>query len=318
MTIHRIRPFAVDQDHGRFTFPQTLSVSGAFVREGAVPGADPQIAAYYAGAAGTPYFKASDGTVLDLSDTGPYPPLVGVLVLDDGVFLGTGTVLDFGDNLDLSISGSSIRIDGQAGGDGHATGTMVIYDEDSFVGVFEEMRFYGAGVNVLNSGSFVGVEIEGGGAGASDFLGLDDTPSSYSGQAGLAAVVNSGETALEFADLSPGNIIGEIQNVEISGGKITITPDLTKIIPVVITGEGEASDDLDDIAGGQHGQILILMTANSAWNVTVRDQAGSTGTKFQIAGSFTLDTIADMLVVMHFGDRFGNSPWVELARANNA
>lgn len=40
-----------------------------------------------------------------------------------------------------------------------------------------------------------------GGSGATTFLGLTDTPSSYSGQAGLYAKVNSGETAIEFGNL---------------------------------------------------------------------------------------------------------------------
>lgn len=39
----------------------------------------------------------------------------------------------------------------------------------------------------------------GGGSGSSTFLGLTDTPASYSGQAGKYARVNTGETALEFA-----------------------------------------------------------------------------------------------------------------------
>jgi hypothetical protein len=37
-----------------------------------------------------------------------------------------------------------------------------------------------------------------GGTGVVDFTGLNDTPSSYTGQAGKCARVNSGETALEF------------------------------------------------------------------------------------------------------------------------
>lgn len=44
----------------------------------------------------------------------------------------------------------------------------------------------------------------GGGGGASDFLSLSDTPSSYSGQAGLYPKVNAGETALEFASVAGG------------------------------------------------------------------------------------------------------------------
>ena len=38
----------------------------------------------------------------------------------------------------------------------------------------------------------------GAGGGVSTFLGLTDTPSSYVSQSGKMAVVNTGETALEF------------------------------------------------------------------------------------------------------------------------
>jgi len=44
------------------------------------------------------------------------------------------------------------------------------------------------------------------GGGAGSFLDLSDTPSSYSGQAGKIAKVNSGETALEFEKISGDNL----------------------------------------------------------------------------------------------------------------
>ena len=43
-----------------------------------------------------------------------------------------------------------------------------------------------------------------GGSGSSTFLGLTDTPSAFTGQAGKVAAVNTGETALEFATPSGG------------------------------------------------------------------------------------------------------------------
>jgi hypothetical protein len=46
--------------------------------------------------------------------------------------------------------------------------------------------------------------VTGGGGGSSDFLGLTDTPDSYSGQAGKAVVVNAGATALEFGTPAAG------------------------------------------------------------------------------------------------------------------
>ena len=44
-----------------------------------------------------------------------------------------------------------------------------------------------------------------GGSGSSTFLGLTDTPSTFTGQAGKVATVNVGETALEFAAASGGS-----------------------------------------------------------------------------------------------------------------
>jgi hypothetical protein len=45
-----------------------------------------------------------------------------------------------------------------------------------------------------------------GGTGSSTFLGLTDTPSSYSGQGGKVVAVNSGATALEFTTVTSGGI----------------------------------------------------------------------------------------------------------------
>ena len=47
--------------------------------------------------------------------------------------------------------------------------------------------------------------ITGGGGGSSDFLGLTDTPNSYSGQAGKGVVVNGAATGLEFTTAATGS-----------------------------------------------------------------------------------------------------------------
>jgi len=58
------------------------------------------------------------------------------------------------------------------------------------------LRWNGTGLEFIDdAGAITAV---GGGGGASDFLGLTDTPGSYAGQAGLVPVVNLAETALEF------------------------------------------------------------------------------------------------------------------------
>lgn len=59
------------------------------------------------------------GTVLNLSHTNPtisFPQeLIGVMGWDDGVPKGTGTIVDFGNNLSVSLSGTVLRVDATAG-----------------------------------------------------------------------------------------------------------------------------------------------------------------------------------------------------------
>ncbi len=45
-------------------------------------------------------------------------------------------------------------------------------------------------------------------AGVATFLALTDTPTSYSGQTGKVATVNSGETALELTTPTVGDVVG--------------------------------------------------------------------------------------------------------------
>lgn len=74
------------------------------------------------------------------------------------------------------------------------------------------------GANVRSAG--------GGSGGSSTFLGLTDTPSSFTGQAGNFSRVNSGETALEFASGFSGGAIGPWQFIgshTLSGTALDIT-----------------------------------------------------------------------------------------------
>jgi hypothetical protein len=88
---------------------------------------------------------------------------MGVYVLDEGAPIGTGTWFNFrGENVEATISGTvvDVFITGSSGGGGHETGTVVIYNEDTFLGVFEEMRFKGAGVDAYNSGTYAAISID--------------------------------------------------------------------------------------------------------------------------------------------------------------
>ena len=67
----------------------------------------------------------------------------------------------------------------------------------SAVSALDEFPFWEDTSNALRKITFTDL-VTAIGAGASTFLGLTDTPASYSGQAGKIVAVNSGETALEF------------------------------------------------------------------------------------------------------------------------
>lgn len=75
-----------------------------------------------------------------------------------------------------------------------------IFENGRNLGRFPSINFIGT---VVPSASRVDVTL-GGDSGASTFLGLTDTPSSYTGQALKVARVNAGETALEFITLAGG------------------------------------------------------------------------------------------------------------------
>jgi hypothetical protein len=132
-----------------------------------------------------PNVEASiSGTVIDVYVSGssgggtPFAGVdqIGIFGLDEGVPLGTGTWVNFrGPNVEATISGTviDVYVSGSSGGGGHETGTMVVYDENTFLGVFEEMRFIGGGVNAYNSGAYVVVSIPGGGGGGA-VVGLCD------------------------------------------------------------------------------------------------------------------------------------------------
>jgi hypothetical protein len=66
---------------------------------------------------------------------------------------------DVGSHFQLIGIKETVLVTSVEGGGGHLTGTVVVYEEDTFLGVFEEMRFIGDGVTALNSGSYAAVSI---------------------------------------------------------------------------------------------------------------------------------------------------------------
>ncbi len=112
---------------------------------------------------------------------------------------------------------------------------------------------YNSGVGFLDLRGYFPNNTAGGGTGSSgltEFTQLTDAPSSYSGQAGLVPVVNSGETALEFSALGSGDVVGpssvvddRIVTFDTTTGKLI--QDSGRLIADLFI---KATDDADDIS----------------------------------------------------------------------
>jgi hypothetical protein len=84
----------------------------------------------------------------------PFPQeLIGVYGLDDGVPLGTGTWIDFGDNLTATISGTVLRLDAASSQGGGAQFGVVGWDEGRFVGTGSVLNVTETDLNLSRSGT---------------------------------------------------------------------------------------------------------------------------------------------------------------------
>jgi len=72
---------------------------------------------------------------------------IGVYGLNDGVPLGTGTWIDWGDGLDATISGTVIHVENSYPG----SGTIELLDEGVFLGPVTELNIVGAGVSATRA-----------------------------------------------------------------------------------------------------------------------------------------------------------------------
>jgi len=103
----------------------------------------------------------------------------------------------------LTILNGFIPASGGGGGGEVNTASNVGAGDGVFkqkTGVDLEFKTLIAGTNVTLTPGVDDVTIDSSGGGASTFLGLSDTPGTYSGNSGKIPVVNVGETALEFSD----------------------------------------------------------------------------------------------------------------------
>jgi hypothetical protein len=97
----------------------------------------------------------------------------------------------------------------QAPAVGSASGTVVVYDEDTLLGSADNLRFYGDGVTVVLSGTFAHIDIPAGGPGGSG-LGVFVTDE--------GVPLGTG-TTLDFTGAGvAASISGTVVNVDIGGG----------------------------------------------------------------------------------------------------
>lgn len=126
----------------------------------------------------------------------------------------------------------------------------------------------------------------GGGGGATDFTDLGDVPASYSGAGGKAVFVNSGETALEFLDLSTGGF--ETLNIDSTDGGNTTTSE-TDLFSYTVPAS-ELGSDGDRIEAQWSGTAVGHATA------TRQLKAYFGGTAFFDSGALAISANASWVV----------------------
>lgn len=137
---------------------------------------------------------------------------------------------------------------------------------------------------------------------ALEFTSLIDVPITYVGSGGYNVRVNVAETALEFNSFLN---TGAATELTIASGTITATTSFHS----VDTEADAATDDVDNISGGVGGDRLVLVAANDARDIVLKD---ATGNLRLAGGDFTMDSTADTIELIRSG-----SIWQELTRSNN-
>lgn len=99
---------------------------------------------------------------------------------------------------------------------------------------------------------------------------------------------------------------GSSTELTISGGVVTAT----KSYHTVDTQADDATDELDTINGGSVGRILILTSANSTRDTTLKHATGNL--RLSQGNDFTLDNINATIQLLYNG-----SNWIEISRSAN-
>ena len=129
--------------------------------------------------------------------------------------------------------------------------------------VLDDVQIITVGAGLAITGTTLAAT--GGAGGSSDFLGLTDTPDTYSGQAGKAVVVNAGATALEFGTVASATVTEtELVLADVTADNATVAlhgflPKLSGVATEYINGVGAWSTP----AGGGGGATTFLALTDS-------------------------------------------------------
>ena len=111
------------------------------------------------------------------------------------------------------------------------------------------------------------------GSGATNFLALDDTPSSYSGQAGKSAVVNQSENALEFTTVSGSSVASWLPVVSLR--RTTASSDVGNITWADVDWEASEQEDWESWESVTNPERVVLdeagayiVIAQSVWETS--------------------------------------------------
>ena len=177
--------------------------------------------------------------------------------------------------------------------------------------------------------------VAGGTGGSQTFLGLDDAPSTFSGQSLKLVRVNAGETALEFVDPSAGGAVAftELTDVPTSyagqAGKMVVvsgTEDGLEFtgVPAVVGGGTLADGDYGDVVVSGTGSVMAvdsgaISNAKMASMAAGTIKGRATGTGSGAPTDMTVATLAGNLAGLvtpsaheHTGDEVAvdGSAWV--------
>jgi hypothetical protein len=178
------------------------------------------------------------------------------------------------------------------GGGGHLTGTVVVYDEGDFLGVFEEMRFIGDGVNAYNSGSYVAVAITGSAASIDVY---DD---------GVFAVSAEGISFDEGLDVTATGSFAYVKHTQV-GVRVrrSTTQTISNASETVVVFNTEVYD-YGDMWNSSSGSVLIA-PVDGIYDIGlavqfVQNSTGNRQAKIYINGS---------TLILAFGQLAENYPW---------